>query len=70
LERMGGGEEFSLRLLGHLAGILPSPCSRVLHGLATVGLTLQIGSGHSIRIKEAALRSRLLYLDVIRLQSA
>jgi len=37
-----GGEEFSLRLLGHLAGILPNPCSRVLHGLATVWLTFEL----------------------------
>ena len=40
------------------------------YGLATLGLTLQIGSGHSIRSKEAAFCSRFLSLDVIRLQSA
>ena len=37
LERMGGGYELRLRLLGHLAEILPNPCSQVLHGPATVG---------------------------------
>ena len=44
LERMGVGGlgEFRLRLFGHRAGILPNPCSRVPHGLATVGLTLII----------------------------
>ena len=46
LERMGGGErggeEFRLRLLGHQAGIMPNPCSRVLHGPATVGLTFEL----------------------------
>ena len=44
LERMGGVgvEEFSLRLFGHQAEILLNPCSRVLHGLATVGLTPRI----------------------------
>ena len=37
LERMGGGYELRLRLLGHLAEILANPCLRVLHGLANVG---------------------------------
>jgi hypothetical protein len=49
LERMEGGErggeEFRLRLLGLQAGIMPNPCSRVLHGPATVGLMLKIRSG-------------------------
>ena len=59
------GDEFSLRLLGHLAGILPNPCPKVLHGLAIVGLTLQIRSGleHS-RLKNHTC-SRLLYVDVV-----
>ena len=62
---MSWGDEFSLRLLGHLAGILPNPCPKVLHGLAIVGLTLQIRSGleHS-RLKNHTC-SRLLYLDVV-----
>jgi len=38
------GEQFSLRLLGHLAGILPNPCSWVLHGLAIVGLTFELSN--------------------------
>jgi hypothetical protein len=47
LEWMGGWgvDELRLRFLGHQTGILPNSCSRVLHGLATVGLTLKISSG-------------------------
>ena len=55
--------EFRLWLFGHQAGILPNPCSRVLHGLATVGLTptSEVGRGFGI---SRSLRTRLLYLDV------
>ena len=44
LERMGGGDlgNFRRRFLGYQAGILPNLCSRVLHGLATVGLTFEL----------------------------
>ena len=41
-----GGEEFRLRLLWHQSGILPWPYLWLLHGLANVGLTLEITWPH------------------------
>jgi hypothetical protein len=47
----GGLGEFRQRLLGYQVGILPNPCSRVLHGLPTEGLTPRSEAGRKPVIK-------------------
>ena len=63
----GGLGEFRQRVLGLSAGILTTLCSRVVHGLAKVGLTLHIRSGQALVATAIYSSFRRLHLNGMHL---